>query len=184
MPISVAPPPDGWLARVVIRHLVKTDLPALEWEGEYRHFRRLYTDIYQGYSQGRAVMWVAELPGSGLIGQLFVQLDSSRTELADGIARAYIYGFRIKPAYRGFGLGTSMMQIVEGDLLRRNFWWVCLNVNRKNKSAMKLYEKLGYRVVAAEPGRWTYIDDQGKRQEVCEPAWRMEKQLVWSTASK
>jgi len=177
MPPTPVSSPDGWLERVIIRHLVKTDLPALEWGGEYSHFRRLYAGVYQSHFQGKAVMWVTELPGAGLIGQLFVQLTSSRPELADGTTRAYIYGFRIKPAFRGYGLGTTMMQVVENDLRRRNFHRVCLNVNRENEGALRLYEKLGYRVVAAEPGQWSYIDDQGKRQDVSEPAWRMEKLL-------
>ena len=69
-----------WLDRIVIRYLVKADLPALEWNGEYRHFRRLYQDVYQNYSLGRAVMWVADLPGVELVGQLFIQLASSLPE--------------------------------------------------------------------------------------------------------
>ncbi len=169
-----------WLDRIVIRYLVKADLPALEWNGEYRHFRRLYQDVYQNYSLGRAVMWVADLPGVELVGQLFIQLASSLPEANNSVVpreKAYIYGFRVKPAYRGFGLGTRMMQFVEDDLRYRGFPWVCLNVSQENNGARRLYERLGYHVVSAEPGRWAYIDDQGRRQDVHEPAWRMEKEL-------
>jgi ribosomal protein S18 acetylase RimI-like enzyme len=176
-----ASPANDWLSRVEIRHLVKADLPALEWNGEFRHFRRLYQDIYQNYCLGRVVMWVADLPKVELVGQLFVQLTSSRPEQSSTalpvLERAYIYGFRIKPAYRGFGLGTRMMQVVEDDLRRRRFRRVCLNVSRENSHAQRLYEKLGYQVVSAEPGVWAFIDDQGRRREVHEPAWRMEKEL-------
>jgi len=42
------------------------------------------TGIFQNSGQGKAVMWAADLNGEGLIGQLFVQLNSSRKELADG----------------------------------------------------------------------------------------------------
>jgi ribosomal protein S18 acetylase RimI-like enzyme len=127
------------------------------------------------------VMWVADLPGVELVGQLFVQLAGSRPE-ADGFIyqpyeKAYIYGFRVKPAYRGSGLGSRMMQYVEDDLRFREFSGVCLNVGQDNSGARRLYERLGYRVVSAEPGRWSYIDDQGRRQDVHEPAWRMEKEL-------
>lgn len=178
MPITTKPAlPEGWIEHVTIRLLRKPDLPALEWDGEYRHFRRLYADIYQHHSLGRALMWVAEYSSESLIGQLFVQLASSRAELADGRARAYIYGFRIKGRFRGYGLGTRMMNVVEAELVRRRFRWVCLNVSRENPDAIRLYEKLGYQVVAEELGRWSYIDDQGHRQEINEPAWRMEKEL-------
>jgi ribosomal protein S18 acetylase RimI-like enzyme len=122
-------------------------------------------------------MWVAELPGKGVIGQLFVQLNSGRSELADGSSRGYIYGFRVQADYRGHGIGTRMMEAAEADLAERKFRWVTLNVGRDNPGAQRLYEKLAYRVVAAEPGDWSYLDEQGRRHDVHEPAWRMEKRL-------
>ncbi len=163
---------------VVIRTITQNDLLSLEWEGEYRHFRRLYTEIYQSASRGKAVMWVAELPGKGIIGQLFVQLISARHELADGKERAYIYGFRIKPDYRRQGLGRRMMEIAEDDLCQRCFQKVTLNVARDNPLARRLYEGLGYHVVGMDPGKWHYLDHFGNRCEVNEPAWRMEKKLA------
>jgi len=173
---TVASPP-AWVSRIHIRRLVKSDLPALEWGGEFAHFRRLYAEIFQSASKGRAVLWVAELVGKDVIGQLFVQLNSARPELADGARRAYIYGFRIQPAYRGAGVGKSMLKIAEEDLVRRGFRWVTLNVGRDNPNAQRLYERCGYEVVAAEPGEWSYQDEQGQRHFVHEPAWRMEKRL-------
>jgi ribosomal protein S18 acetylase RimI-like enzyme len=161
----------------VIRRVTEDDLLALEWDGEFKHFRRLYADIFQSACDGKAIMWVADLPGIGIVGQLFVQLNSARSELADGFERAYIYGFRIKPDYRRLGLGKQMMETAEADLSRRQFKKITLNVGRNNHVARQLYEKLGYRVVAAEPGRWSYIDHLGNRQEVHEPAWRMEKKI-------
>jgi ribosomal protein S18 acetylase RimI-like enzyme len=173
---TVALPP-AWVSRINIRQLVKADLPSLEWNGEFAHFRRLYAEIFQSASKGRAVLWVAEMEGEGVIGQLFVQLNSARPELADGARRAYIYGFRIQPAYRGVGIGKSMLKTAEDDLARRGFRWVTLNVSRDNPDAQRLYERCGYRVVAAEPGEWSYQDENGQRHFVHEPAWRMEKRL-------
>jgi ribosomal protein S18 acetylase RimI-like enzyme len=166
------------LAKVIIRAVQRADLPALEWDGEYLHFRRLYQDIYQSALAGKALMWVAEYPSVGIIGQLFVQLLSLRDELADGTNRAYIYGFRIKPAYRHEGIGKQMMRVVEGDLYQRGFQWVTLNVAKDNPDARRLYEILGYRVIAVDPGQWSYLDHLGNRQHVLEPAWRMEKVLI------
>ncbi|MFM8319673.1 MAG: GNAT family N-acetyltransferase [Chloroflexota bacterium] len=164
-------------SQAMIRQLRADDLPALEWGGEYRHFRRLYREIYQGACMGRAVMWVAELPPAGVIGQVFVQLDSARKELADGAIRAYIYGFRIQALYRSQGLGGRMLATVEGDLQRRRFYWATLNVARENPDARRFYERHGYQVVADEPGRWYYMDDDNLRHDVHEPAWRMEKRI-------
>ena len=98
---------DTWLRQVIIRQVTEKDLPGLEWEGEYAHYRNLYADAYQRALQGRSVLWVADLPGTGLIGQVFIQLICDRPELANGRDRAYLYGFRVRETYRGQGLGTS-----------------------------------------------------------------------------
>lgn len=172
------PEPPPWeRPGLVIRHLDRDDLPDLEWDGVYRHFRRLYARAYHSARKGRAVLWVADLAGSGLIGQLFVQLVSSDRRLADGKRRAYLYSFRVRPEYRGAGVGSRLLKVAEGDLIRRGCRLVTLNVARDNPDAQRFYERHGYRVVAPEPGRWQYVDDRGRVRTVVEPAWRMEKVL-------
>ena len=162
---------------VVVRMVKRADLPALEWEGELTHFRRLFADAYERQEWGDAAIWIAELPEVGVIGQLFLSLRSGRTELSDGLNRGYIYGVRVRPTYRNQGIGTQLLLAAEEELLRRRFRYATLNVGRDNPNAQRLYERLGYRVVAPEEGRWSYEDDHGVRREVHEPAWRMEKAL-------
>ena len=173
----------AWLHELKYRHILKSDLPALEWDGEFAHFRRLFAEAYQSAQLGRAVLWMAEVVDFDLIGQLFVQLNSGRTELADGSYRAYVYGFRVKTAYRGYGVGSRFLEVVETDLIKRGYSRVTLNVGRDNPDARRLYERSGYRVVAAEPGRWSYLDQYGERREVYEPSWRMEKVLRTTSAT-
>src|SRR4030042_4835240 len=59
----------SWLEMnpVSIRQAEKDDLAELEWNGEYKHFRRLYADTYTMAEHGAAIIWIAELNGSGLI---------------------------------------------------------------------------------------------------------------------
>ena len=167
-----------WLSEVEIRIGREEDLPALEWQGELIQFRKLYRQVYQNACDGRASIWVAELERAGIIGQVFVQFSSSRKELADGEIRAYIYGFRVRPAYRGSGVGTQLLKQVEQDLQKRRFRWVTLNVSRQNLAAQRFYKRNGYQIIAPEAGRWSYVDHMGKRREVDEPAWRMQKKLL------
>jgi len=164
-----------WVENVSIRKLQKTDLPALEWDGEYTRYREVYLMEFERSQLGSSILWVADKPVNGIIGQLFVQLNAERQELADGFSRAYMYAFRIRPPYRGAGLGTRMMHVMEEDLIRRGFKWVTLNVGKTNYAARRLYSRLGYRVVAHEAGRWSYHDEKGILRNVEEPAWRMEK---------
>lgn len=160
-----------------IRQATKDDLPSLEWNGEYTHFRRLYADTFTLMQQEKAIIWIAELDGRGLIGQCFVSLRGNRPELADGSTRAYIYGFRVQPKFRNLGVGTKIMQTIEDDLILRGFQQVTLNVGQDNLAGRRFYERLQYSVIGSDPGVWSYIDDKGKRRDMHEPAWRMIKNL-------
>jgi len=177
-PILVpSPSAPAWLSKVIIRLVEEKDLPALEWDGEYRHFRNVFAQAWQRSQKGLSVLWVAELLGVGLIGQAFIQLICDRRELADGKSRAYLYSFRVRPAYRGQGLGSRILQMVENDLRQRGFRYVTLNVGKENQRAQEMYKRHGYHIVAHEPGNWSYVNDEGIIIDVHEPAWRMEKKL-------
>jgi len=167
-----------WLNQVVIRQAELDDLPGLEWDGEFTHFRRVYADAYQRAKRGLSLIWVAHLPTRGIIGQVFIQLVCDRVELADGRTRAYLYSFRVRPEYRSAGLGSRIMQVVEDDLIARGVLTLTLNVAKDNPRAQQLYERRGYQRVAHEPGIWSYPDEKGVWHTVEEPAWRMEKRLL------
>jgi ribosomal protein S18 acetylase RimI-like enzyme len=169
--------PPRKLQPVTIRIATRFDLPAMEWDGELKHFRRVFADAYERVELREAVIWIAEVPDIGLIGQLFLSLRSGRPELSDGVTRGYIYGVRVRPDYRNHGVGTQLMLAAETELNKRGFSYATLNVGRDNPKAKRLYERLGYRVIAPESGRWYYEDEDGVRREVYEPAWRMEKAL-------
>jgi ribosomal protein S18 acetylase RimI-like enzyme len=166
-----------WIDQVIVRHARKEDLPGMEWGGEYKHFRRVYAEAFQHMQRGHSILWLAEHPETGLIGQVFIQLICDRHELADGQDRAYLYSFRVQSNYRSRGVGSRMMDVVENDLLQRGYRYVTLNVARDNARAQQLYIHRGYIVVAPEPGVWSYPDEDGIWHRMEEPAWRMEKAL-------
>jgi ribosomal protein S18 acetylase RimI-like enzyme len=163
--------------QIVIRQVIKRDLPSLEWEGEFSHFRHLFDEAYRLQELGDVLMWVVDLPNFGIIGQLFIQLYGPNQIQTSKTKYAYIYGFRIRPDYRGLGIGSRLLTTVESDLIQRDFKRISLNVARDNEAARRLYERAGFRVVAPEPGIWSYLDEKGRRRFVHEPAWRMEKNI-------
>jgi len=169
--------PENWPAKATIRQLERRDLAALEWDGQFSHFRRVYADAYERSLLGFSVLWIAEIDPYGLIAQVFIQLNCKRPELADGDLRAYLYSFRVKPAFQSAGLGTRMMAVVEADLIDRGYQYVTLNVAKDNPRARSLYERLGYLIIGQDAGVWSFIDHLGQRQTMIEPAWRMEKRL-------
>jgi ribosomal protein S18 acetylase RimI-like enzyme len=166
-----------WADQSKIRPVELTDLPAMEWEGEYSHFRKVYAAAYERMQKGLSVLWVLELPDVGVVGQVFIQLTCDRPELADGYLRAYLYSFRVKSEYQNAGLGTLVMDFVEQDLKSRGFKFITLNVAKVNVRAQNLYFRRGYRIVAHEPGRWSYPDENGVWHNMEEPSWRMEKPI-------
>ena len=62
----------GWLERVVIRPVTAADLPLLEWEGEYLHFRRVFAGAFERQLAGLSVLWIAVLD-CWAAGQVFIQ---------------------------------------------------------------------------------------------------------------
>jgi ribosomal protein S18 acetylase RimI-like enzyme len=162
---------------VIIRHATADDLPALEWGGELIHFRRIFADAYRLMQSGEVMMWVVDLPGIGVIGQLFVHLYGHEKEKNNGRPHAYVYGFRVQSIYRNLGIGSRLLQTAESELAHNGFCRVTLNVARDNDGARRLYERFGYRIVSPEPGVWSYLDQDGIRIQVNEPAWRMEKEI-------
>ena len=162
---------------ITIRLVTETDLIRLEWEGEYKKYRRMYASLYRNMLTGTTLMWLIENPQGVVIGQAFVMLKSSELEAADGKKRAYLFAFRIRPAWRNRGIGTLMMDHIERDLFRRGFLFVTLNVAKENPGARRLYERLGYKVIGSKPGVWSFRDDEGNIQHMVEPAWRMMKRL-------
>ncbi|HWQ45315.1 MAG TPA: N-acetyltransferase [Longilinea sp.] len=177
-PATFPAPEHGFLSRVKVRLVTEQDLPAMEWEGEFTHLRRVYQETYERTVKGLALMWIADLPEVGILGQAFIQLICDRPELANGKDRAYMFSFRVRNQYRNQGLGSRMIRTFENDLIKRGFRFLTLNVAKENYQAQQLYSKFGYQIVAPEPGVWSYPDQNGDWHTVVEPAWRMQKLLI------
>ena len=161
-----------------IRPIEERDLPALEWDGTYLHFRRLFRQAYEDMRIGTRQLLMIERRTTGeMIGQIFIQWTSSDPRYADGAGRGYLYALRIKPAFQNRGLGTRILEAAEAELRRRGMGTASIGVEKANPRARALYERRGYRVIADDPGRWSYLDHEGNIQEVLEPAWLMEKGL-------
>lgn len=159
---------------VHIRPARDSDLPDLEWEGEYRRYRRLYQLAMQEAHQGRRILFVAEVGGE-IVGQIFVQFSFNRPEYEIGVPTGYLQSFRIKMAFRNHGIGTRLINQAEDSLRERDFRRAVIAVAKENHGARRLYERLGYTILAEDPGQWSFIDDQGQLQHVFEPIYLMQK---------
>jgi ribosomal protein S18 acetylase RimI-like enzyme len=157
---------------VVIRTGNEHDLPGMEWEGEYRRYRRLYKMAMDESRAGRRFVLVAEVAGR-IIGQIIVQLNR-----ADSAGTGYLYAFRVRPEWRNRGIGTRLIREAETALVQLGFRRTLIAVARDNPRARQLYERLGYSLFAEDAGEWSFVDHRGKLQNVIEPSWLLEKALV------
>ena len=73
-----------------------------------------------------------------------------------------------------------MILFCENFLQERNFKFVTVACERKNLIALKLYEKLGYKILKEEDTPWEFFDNEGKLRKITEPEWVLEKPLVLS----
>ncbi len=59
----------------------------------------------------------------------------------------YISNIAVFPEYRGMGIGTGLMARVEDDTKRKGLKKTALDVEMENLGAIKLYQRLGYRII-------------------------------------
>lgn len=162
---------------ITLRIAVHTDLPKLEWYGQYAHYRQLFRRAFRDQQAGRRLMLVA-VTSDFPIGMIFIQLQSAEPLVADGVTRAYLYSLRVMEMFRGKGIGTSLIQEAEGIVMDRGFQWTTIAVAKSNHGAHRLYRRLGYRIFSNDPGQWSFLDHRGQVRRVSEPCWLLEKNLL------
>jgi GNAT superfamily N-acetyltransferase len=163
-------------AQASIRLATPADLEAMEWGGEYSHYRRLFARAMEEAKHGRRVLLLAETEGE-LAGQLFVQLSVRNSFASEGLPSGYLYAFRVKRRFRRQGIGSQLLREAEAQLRSLGYGRAVISVAKSNRSARRLYERHRYQVFTDDPGEWSYVDHQGVVRQVREPAYVMEKWL-------
>jgi ribosomal protein S18 acetylase RimI-like enzyme len=159
-----------------IREATEDDLSAMEWEGEFIRFRRIYHDAMKEAKKGRRVILVAEV-AEALVGQIFVNLHSTWRNIFFGQRTGYLHSFRVKPEFRNQGVGRRLIQKAESELKARGYRRAVISVAKTNHAALRLYRALGYEVFREDPGRWSFLDHENQVQHITEPAYILRKTL-------
>ncbi len=131
----------------------------------------------QNISSGNAVFWALDHNGE-LIGELYVLLDLEDKDFADGINRAYLCAFRVQAAYRGQGLGSSLMEKAIAELKEHGFRSAAIGVAMDEPQNIRLYRRMGF----TEKIKDCYFDPCGfdeNGQAIYEEAgwWLLSKEL-------
>jgi ribosomal protein S18 acetylase RimI-like enzyme len=162
---------------IVLRIATSSDLPKLEWYGQYTHYRRVFRRAFREQQAGNRFILVAasrDFP----VGLIIIQLRSTEPTVADGSTRAYLYSLRVMEMFRGQGIGTRLIREAESLIMDRGFQWTTIAVAKHNQRARRLYEGLDYQIIKEDPGQWSYLDHRGQPRYVSEPCWLLEKDLL------
>lgn len=160
---------------VNIRPAELGDLEALEWFGQYAHYRRLFRDTFHEQQAGQRLMLVADF-NRFPIGQIFLQLQSTRPT-PDRTPRVYLYALRVLEPFQRLGIGTALLRAAEEYAVGNGYGWMTIAAGKDNPAARQLYERHGYEVCGEEEGDWSYLDQHGRTRYVHEPCWVLEKAL-------
>ena len=133
--------------------------------------------FYQNITSSNAVFWTLDHNGE-LIGELYVFLDLEDNDFADGTSRAYFCAFRVKPEYRGQGLGSRLMEKAIAELKENGFRSATIGVAMDEPQNIKLYHRMGFTVKIKD----CYYDPCGfeeNGQPIYEEAgwWLLAKEL-------
>ena len=157
---------------VSIRLCRRTDLRRLEWYGLYWQHRLIFRDEYERQRRGENLMLVADLNGFPAA-QAWVDLARRRDE-----AVGVIWAVRVYPFLQQMGLGARLIAAAEEMLRERGFRWAELGAEKKNRRALRLYERLGYEVVGEVAGAFAFTRPDGVVERRPLDEWTMRKQLT------
>jgi ribosomal protein S18 acetylase RimI-like enzyme len=142
------------------------DLPSLlELEQYFPTDRLSRRSLRRLIFQAQAGLFVYEENGV-VIGDIVVLYRRNST-------RARLYSLIVHPAYQGRGIATALLSAAERSATQRGCDVLSLEVRADNAAALRLYQKMGYTVIARVEN---YYDDQS-------PALRLEKEVGRSCAS-
>jgi ribosomal protein S18 acetylase RimI-like enzyme len=159
-----------------IREATEKDLPSLEWEGEFSHFRLVYRRAMKEARKGRQILLVADHK-KNIIGQLFILFNTVHADPKPVPYTGYLYSFRVKPEFRNQGIGGALIHQAEEILVERGFHRVLIGVAKINDGARRLYERHDYEIIAEDPGEWSFVDHKNQLRRIAEPTYIMEKFL-------
>ncbi|WP_112073462.1 GNAT family N-acetyltransferase [Hyphomonas sp. GM-8P] len=148
------------MTAVRLRPATEADIPALvALEQNFPEDDRFPVRTWRRLLRGQSMAYVAISDGEICGAAVYLY----RT----GTKAARLYSLTVAPDHRGKGIASALMAAGEADAARRGCNRVRLEVRQSNATAIRLYERHGFRVMAQLP---SYYPDG-------ETAARMEKPI-------
>ena len=113
----------------------------LSYEEYRRIHREIVSDILESNLDNR--IFVAVSDENEIIGLAWVGL---RMDTVNYVPIAYLYDIEVKKEFRGFGVGSKLLELVEEACKGWGAYGVMLSVSRRNRAALTWYTRNGYSV--------------------------------------
>ena len=85
--------------------------------------------------------------------------------LYPAVDELHLLNITIDPALRRNGIGSRVMQAIEGIAIQQKMSRIILEVRPSNIPAVKLYERLGYAIIGVRRGYYPADEVTGKRED-------------------
>lgn len=167
----------AWLGQVNVRKMRESDLPLIEWDGEYTRYRKVYQEVYRNQQLGVTTALIAESPDDGIVAQIFLTKKNPNEVFSPNERYLFISSFRVKKPFRNRGLGTLLLKMAELFAKKEGLPLLILNCAQANQEGLAFYKNAGFEGYRIDDGKWRYIDHEGNVREECEPAFSMRKRV-------
>jgi len=151
-----------WLALHRHERRVAPTLPFVPDELSWQRRRSLYTrwlELEQGFlalARNR----------DGIVGYAFVRLDDGSDDTFPlGERYAELYSLSVAPAWRGRGIGTLLLDLVDAELASRGIRDLTVAVMVGNSDAQRLYERRGLQPAEIILYRFGSLDPRTSRMK-------------------
>ena len=166
--------------KIQIRLMRESDLPAMEWGGEFACYRRVFREILRAQERGISKAFLAFTESGEVVGQVFLTRKFPNPDYSPNDPYLFLTSFRVKPAFQGRGLGGRLLRRCVVSAWEEKIPALLLNCSLSNKSAYRFYLHHGFQLVREMVCRWSFVDQYGEVHNECEAAYLLRKDVFWN----
>lgn len=145
---------------ITIRDCTREDLTSLEWHGLFTPHREIIHEAFERQRHGEMLMLVATANGD-CVGQAWIDLVKEKRNSA-----GVLWAVRVIPWLRGLGIGRRLLNAGEDAIHAHGLRFAELGVEKHNKRAIRLYERLGYLPAGEISEEYDYTTPDGDYHRV------------------
>ena len=152
----------------VFRTAIESDLPKLEWFGQFFEHRQIIGEAFGAQRRGEGLILVAAVDDFP-VAQLWVRLPPSRLPR--------FWAFRVMQPLQGLGIGSHLLRLGEKVLISLRFASCEVGVEKSDVAVRRLYEKMGYRLTHGQIEGYSYVTPNGEVRTGKADQWILQKKL-------